>query len=461
MAFWLTFGQKMAENGVEIQGGASFVANQFNQMGFNDVGLDTKGRLTLQGDEKDFHVSVDGGNSLIFTVKGQLMVTSEKNGGGNILYKSRDVALKSCNGPVDGVVRFGTLYHGKPIHIKEDCPTFEISVSKLNHETEMVLQDIDHGGKDAIGWWRDQNNLYSVCPIVPEGAEFSGPVNSSSDSLGLTCIFETPCIYGPLTKTKLNMTQIAHCKEWGQMNSLYDCSHAAFGYTKYTHAYLAASGICYFCVSTNTLTLYNGTSDDSVCLLKGRNRCPSVQYQASEVAGVKIYYKTVTAHLTTKHKLHYIRTKHDIELTTDLGNASLVSWRNSQSSCEELCNLEVGQFANNSIAKYGKITGKCECFVASSVKNYTHIKTNEILVFSYDPNFRPSDVEGGFVDTLFDLNVPNWFLDPQLHCVLFDVTAFKAWPTEEDDYGIAIILKDLHYVETVGIYYHYVKSVIA
>ena len=48
MAFWLTFGQKMAENGVEIQGGASFVANQFNQMGFNDVGLDTKGRLTLQ-----------------------------------------------------------------------------------------------------------------------------------------------------------------------------------------------------------------------------------------------------------------------------------------------------------------------------------------------------------------------------------------------------------------------------
>ena len=66
-----------------------------------------------------------------------------------------------------------------------------------------------------------------------------------------------------------------------------------------------------------------------------------------------------------------------------------------------------------------------------------------------------SSVSGGFVDTLFDLNVPNWFLDPQLHCVLFDVTAFKAWPTEEDDYGIAIILKDLHYVETVGIYYHY------
>ena len=88
--------------------------------------------------------------------------------------------------------------------------------------------------------------------------------------------------------------------------------------------------------------------------------------------------------LLCKDKLHYIRTKHDIELTTDLGNASLVSWRNSQSSCEELCNIEVGQFANNSIAKYGKITGKCECFVASSVNNYTHIKTNEALVFSYD-----------------------------------------------------------------------------
>ena len=99
------------------------------------------------------------------------------------------MALKSCNGPVDGVVRFGTLYHGKPIHFKEDCPTFEISVSKLNHETEMVLKDIDHGGKDAIGWWRGQNTLYSVCPIVPEGAEFSGPVNSSSDSLGFTCLF--------------------------------------------------------------------------------------------------------------------------------------------------------------------------------------------------------------------------------------------------------------------------------
>ena len=87
---------------------------------------------------------------------------------------------------------------------------------------------------------------------------------------------------------------------------------------------------------------------------------------------------------TSCSKIHYIRTSHDIELTTDLGNASLVSWLNSQSSCEELCNLEVGQFANNSIVKYGKITGKCECFLSSSLNNYTHIGTNQALVFFYD-----------------------------------------------------------------------------
>ena len=88
--------------------------------------------------------------------------------------------------------------------------------------------------------------------------------------------------------------------------------------------------------------------------------------------------------LLCSEKLHYIRTDHDIELTTELGNASLVSWNGGHSACEELCNHEVGQYVNNSVAKYRKISGKCECFRVTVIEHFSYSPIRISAVYSFD-----------------------------------------------------------------------------
>ena len=85
-----------------------------------------------------------------------------------------------------------------------------------------------------------------------------------------------------------------------------------------------------------------------------------------------------------KTSKHYIRTDQDIDLTTDLGNSSLVSWHDSHSACEELCNHAVGKHTNDSVAKYGKISGKCECFRVPALENFDYNPISESQIYSFD-----------------------------------------------------------------------------
>ncbi|XP_075246691.1 uncharacterized protein LOC142340126 [Convolutriloba macropyga] len=278
--FNLDFGDYMRDDGVKITD-KQFVANQFNQTGFSKMGLDSSGRLTLRGVDletknvKAFHVSVKGGNSLIFTDSGILMVTSEKNGGGDILYKSRDVASHHCSRTVDGVARDAVKFIGRPAHTIDECAAGKIP-SDISEATVNVLTNATVGGMDAIGWWWIADWVKNICPIVADGAEIAGEVQSTKGGVTtyFTCIFETPCIYGTLTRTKVVKADLRNfCDQRGEKRSLYECSHAALQESpKATHAYLTSSGMCYSCavaLKGDTIILYNGTTNDSVCILKG------------------------------------------------------------------------------------------------------------------------------------------------------------------------------------------------
>ena len=101
------------------------------------------------------------------------------------------MASHHCSRTVDGVARDAVKFIGRPAHTIDECAAGKIP-SDISEATVNVLTNATVGGMDAIGWWWIADWVKNICPIVADGAEIAGEVQSTKG--GVTTYFT--CIFG-------------------------------------------------------------------------------------------------------------------------------------------------------------------------------------------------------------------------------------------------------------------------
>ena len=87
--------------------------------------------------------------------------------------------------------------------------------------------------------------------------------------------------------------------------------------------------------------------------------------------------------------LQLYQTNANVELTNDIGNlVILVSWQNDVSQCSKSCSDAVGHHRSGKVAKYGKLSGKCECFLVHDLLEFADNPAVDSTIYLYEGNQR-------------------------------------------------------------------------
>ncbi|XP_075246688.1 uncharacterized protein LOC142340122 isoform X2 [Convolutriloba macropyga] len=293
--YYISFDQ-FKTHGAVVYNSANVTLSERSWDGFDGIKIDNSGRLTLVAQDKEnVPVSVEGGNSVIFTNTGQLVLTSGKSGTGDALYTSRELAFDRCDNDQENHPVYGLLYKGKPAF--NDTSLKTATLSSPNQESKLITEFLlsHHLYENAIGWIKKEGER-EVYVLEMMSDAVTGQDLDGNDAW-VTCLFDSPCISGPMINLTTNSLHIS--REMVQIShqiSAYQCADEVQRRNATAILSVTNDGNCFAYFWEKELEERTAemshfklieSSGSTICFLKGRNRCPQTDYSI-EAPGVSL-----------------------------------------------------------------------------------------------------------------------------------------------------------------------------